>query len=709
MSPLSKTILTAEDVKAFKYDHRLVLDSLIDNLQGMVYCNLYDEHWTMIFASEGAERLTGYKPQDLMYNKMISYEEVTHQDDREFVRNTIAEAVASGSTFEFEYRIKHADGHVVWVLERGNALYGEKGQVLALEGYIQNISKRKNYEHTLRETEFQYRSIFENSVLGIFQTTLSGEYLLVNASLARIYGYESADELKHALNNIQQQLYVLPQRRDEFVVAMSVNGRVESFEYEVYKKDGSTIWISENARMVYDATGTFLYYEGSVHDITTRKKAEEKSYNLAFYDPLTNLPNRRLFVDRLNQALAYTMRNASHGALLFLDLDHFKTLNDSLGHDIGDVLLQQVSDRLISCVRQGDTVARIGGDEFVLLLEGLSEHPLEAAAQTETIAEKILALLNQPYQLGRHDYQNTPSVGVVLFSDQKVTQDELLKQADIAMYQAKKSGRNRVSFFDPHMQEAINSRVDLERELRKALDLQQFELHYQIQVDHTGKPIGAESLIRWRHPTRGMISPFHFIPLAEETNLILPMGQWVLNAACKQLGAWQLDERTRDLVLAVNVSAKQFRQPDFVAQVQEAVLKNNIKPDLLKLELTESMLVENIEQIIDTMNALKSIGIKFSLDDFGTGYSSLQYLKLLPLNQLKIDQSFVRDIATDFSDRAIVLTIITMAHSLGLDVIAEGVETEEQRQFLFDNGCSNYQGYLFSKPVAIEALEKLLY
>jgi EAL domain-containing protein (putative c-di-GMP-specific phosphodiesterase class I) len=259
------------------------------------------------------------------------------------------------------------------------------------------------------------------------------------------------------------------------------------------------------------------------------------------------------------------------------------------------------------------------------------------------------------------------------------------------------------------MQEAINSRVDLERELRKALDLQQFELHYQIQVDHTGKPIGAESLIRWRHPTRGMISPFHFIPLAEETNLILPMGQWVLNAACKQLGAWQLDERTRDLVLAVNVSAKQFRQPDFVAQVQEAVLKNNIKPDLLKLELTESMLVENIEQIIDTMNALKSIGIKFSLDDFGTGYSSLQYLKLLPLNQLKIDQSFVRDIATDFSDRAIVLTIITMAHSLGLDVIAEGVETEEQRQFLFDNGCSNYQGYLFSKPVAVEALEKLLY
>ncbi len=436
--------------------------------------------------------------------------------------------------------------------------------------------------------------------------------------------------------------------------------------------------------------------------------AEEEIKNLAFYDPLTQLPNRRFLLERLKQAWFSSARNGREGALLFIDLDNFKSLNDTLGHHIGDLLLQQVAKRLVDCVRNTDTVARLGGDEFVVMLEDLNEQNLEAAAQTEAIGNKILAALDQPFHLSIYVYHCTASIGATLFDDNQQSTDELMKQADIAMYQAKKAGRNNLRFFYPHMQEMISARVLLGNELRNALENRQFQLHYQIQVDSSHHPIGAEALIRWLHPVQGLVSPAQFIPLAEETELILSIGKWVLETACAQIKAWQKDPLTRDLVLAVNVSAKQFRQADFVDQVKIAVQHHIINPNLLKLELTESMLLENIENTIATMNALNVIGVQFSLDDFGTGYSSLQYLKRLPLDQIKIDQSFVRDIATDASDKAIVVTIIAIAQSLGLEVIAEGVETEEQRQFLIDNGCIQYQGYLFSKPVPIEQFEALL-
>jgi diguanylate cyclase (GGDEF)-like protein len=439
-----------------------------------------------------------------------------------------------------------------------------------------------------------------------------------------------------------------------------------------------------------------------------RKSAENEIQSLAFYDPLTHLPNRRLLLDRLRQALASSTRSGREGALLFIDLDNFKTLNDTLGHDIGDLLLQQVADRLTSSVREGDTVARLGGDEFVVMLEDLSEQDLEAAAQTEVIGEKILATLNQLYQLGTHDHHSTPSIGITLFNDHQRDIEELLKQADIAMYQAKKSGRNAMRFFDPQMQETINARAVLENELHIALENHQFKLYYQIQVDAFQRPMGAEALIRWVHPERGLVPPAQFIPLAEETGLILPIGQWVLETACAQIKAWQQDELTRDFILAVNVSAKQFRQANFVAQVQAIVYRYAINPKLLKLELTESLLLENIEDTIANMIELKEIGVQFSLDDFGTGYSSLQYLKRLPLDQLKIDQSFIRDLASDSSDRAIVRTIIAMARGLNLDVIAEGVEMEDQRHSLLDKGCTHFQGYLFSRPITIEQFEVLL-
>lgn len=443
-------------------------------------------------------------------------------------------------------------------------------------------------------------------------------------------------------------------------------------------------------------------------DITLRKKSEEKSLFLAYYDQLTHLPNRRLMIDRIEHAMSASARNDKEGAILFLDLDRFKILNDTLGHDVGDLLLQQVAERLSSCLREGDSISRFGGDEFVILLEGLSTQPIEASTQAEDIAKKILITISEPYELAHHHYSSSTSIGITLFGEHKYEVEELLTQADIAMYQAKSNGRNALCFFDPQMQSTITSLAALEKELKQAIEQQQFELYYQIQVGINGQALGAEALIRWNHPEQGMITPFNFIPLAEDTGLILPIGQWVLNAACAQLKIWQKTPQTKGLVLAVNVSAKQFFQVDFVGQVLATIEFHGIDPTRLKLELTESMLVDNINDIIIKMDALSKTGIHFSLDDFGTGYSSLQYLKKLPLNQLKIDQSFVRDLVSDSSDRAIVRTIITMAHSLGIDVIAEGVETTEQRQYLLDNGCMYYQGYLFSKPVPLSKFDTLI-
>jgi diguanylate cyclase (GGDEF)-like protein/PAS domain S-box-containing protein len=471
------------------------------------------------------------------------------------------------------------------------------------------------------------------------------------------------------------------------------------------RKNGEIFVKSANINVLYRSDGSVYRYVEQFSDITEKKQKDELIYRQANYDQLTSLPNRRLLMDRLQQALASSARRGREGALLFIDLDNFKNLNDTLGHDIGDILLQQVTQRLETSIREGDTVARLGGDEFVVMLLDLSEQPIEAAAQVEAVGEKILAALSQSYQLGTHTYRCTASIGVTLFSGNQLATDELMKQADIAMYQAKKAGRNALRFFDQQMQKNISARVSLEDELHNAIGLQQFCLFYQIQVDNEHRQLGAEALIRWIHPERGMVSPNSFIPLAEETGLILPIGLWVLETACAQLKVWQQGKLTGHLTLAVNVSAKQFRQADFADQVQAAMQRHGIKPKLLKLELTESLLQENILDTIATMNTLKEIGVEFSLDDFGSGYSSLQYLKRLPLDQLKIDRSFVRDVATDSSDKAIVRTIIAMAHSLNIDVIAEGVETEEQRQLLLENGCIHYQGYYFGRPAPIEEFE----
>jgi len=541
---------------------------------------------------------------------------------------------------------------------------------------------------------------------GILVTDANKMILRVNHSFTKITGYTEEEVIGQTLG-----MHGLQQRDVNLYTSIwegIEDADVSKDEFNNYRKSGEAYPEQLVITKVKDSNGITTNYVASMTDITTSKAAAEEIQSLAFYDPLTKLPNRRLLIDRLKHALATSARSGRDGALLFLDLDHFKTLNDSLGHDVGDLLLQQVAERLATCVREGDTVARLGGDEYLVMLEELSEHAIEAAAQVELIGEKILAALNQPYHLASYVYQSTASLGIALFSNHDQSLEELLKHADIAMYQAKKAGRNTMRFFDPQMQKTIHARVTLERELRTALELNQFQLYYQIQVDHLGNPLGAEALIRWCHPERGLISPLHFIPLAEETGLILPIGKWVLDTACAQLKAWQRNVLTCDLTLSINISAKQFRQESFVEQVRTAVQRYAINPDLLKLELTESILLESIENTIAVMNALNGIGIRFSLDDFGTGYSSLQYLKRLPLYQLKIDQSFVRDIVVDSSDKAIVQTIIAMAKTMELEVIAEGVETEEQRQILRSKGCMKYQGYLFGKPTSIEEFDMVL-
>ena len=458
------------------------------------------------------------------------------------------------------------------------------------------------------------------------------------------------------------------------------------------------VWLSIAA--VRNRHGMITDYVCAFSDITDRKLAEERIRYLAYYDMLTHLPNRRLLIERLKQALIARRGNGREGALLFIDLDHFKNLNDTLGHDTGDTLLKDAATRIQACVRDSDTVARFGGDEFVVMLEALGNTPEEATPRAEAIATKIHAALTAPYHLLHQDYHITPSIGVTMFFDLADTVDELLKRADLAMYQAKAAGRNTIRFFSPEMQASLEARSLLEADLRHALAGGEFVLHYQAQVDRTGLVTGAEALLRWIHPMRGAIAPDNFIPLAEDTGIILKLGDWVLRTACAQLAEWLRTPATSSLTLSVNVSVKQSRHPDFVDEVLAAFAASGVPADHLKLELTESLLLDDLEAAIATMGALKAHGVRFSLDDFGTGYSSLSYLKRLPLEQLKIDKSFVRDILTDPNDEVISRTIVALAHSLGLSVIAEGVETPAQCALLLQQGCEAFQGYLFARPVS---------
>lgn len=632
----------------------------------------------------------------------MNWAQITHPEDLQ-ADVTEFNRVLAGEIDEYamDKRFIHRDGHIIYAYIAVRSVRLDDNTIDYFVALVEDISERK-----LAERELRIAATAFESQEGIMVTDTKNRILRVNKTFSVVTGYE-ADEV------IGKSPDILKSGRHDAAFYIDMWGGIQkngAWEGELWnrRKSGEVYPQRLTITAVKDENGSVTNYVGTFSDITAYKDAENKIRSLAFFDPLTGLPNRRLLMDRLHQALASSARSGKDGALLFIDLDNFKTLNDTLGHDVGDELLKQVADRLRACIREGDTVARLGGDEFVVMLEGLDEQDIESASQAELVGNKILNAIDQPYQLGKHDYSNSSSIGATIFGSQPFTVDDLLKQADIAMYQAKKSGRNALRFFNPRMQEVINARVLLEAELIRALNEKQFQLHYQIQIDNTGKPLGAEVLIRWLHPERGFIPPLQFIPLAEEIDLIQPIGQWVLETACAQLEVWQHHPKTRDLMLSVNVSPRQFRNSEFVNHVQAVLKRYAINPGLLKLELTESLLLENVEDAVAIMEALGAMGIQFALDDFGTGYSSLQYLKRLPLYQLKIDQTFVHDVAINSSDQAIVRTIVAMAHGLNLNVIAEGVETEEQWQFLIKTGCTQYQGYLFSKPVPVHEFEALL-
>ena len=476
------------------------------------------------------------------------------------------------------------------------------------------------------------------------------------------------------------------------------------FEMQLIDSHGGVHWISVSGAPLFDDQGKFLGYHGISRDVTGSKRAQEQIDRLAFQDELTGLPNRRLLMDRVQRALVLSDRQGQIGALLFIDLDNFKDLNDTSGHHGGDLLLQQVAYRLLGSVRGRDTVARLGGDEFVVVLEELGAGLHEAATRARKVVQKITANLHKPYQIQGQEYHGSASIGVVMFRGHQHAPEELFKQADLAMYQAKSAGRNTYSFFDPDMQLTVTTRAALEADLRAALQRDELRLYFQLQYDLQGRPQGAEALVRWQHPQRGLLGPNEFIALAERSGLILPLGRWVLRHACEQLVAWAGDPATADLTVSVNVSVKEFRHPDFVAAVLSTLAKAGAAPARLKFELTESLLLEHQDEVITKMNILCQRGIRFALDDFGTGYSSLGYLKHLPLQQIKIDQVFVRDILEDPRDAAIACAIITMAHRLGLEVLAEGVETAGQREYLARHGCQLFQGHLFGLPAPAQTL-----
>ncbi len=671
-----------------------LLSTLLANLEGMVYRCRLDAHWTMEFVSEGCFALTGYTEEDLLFNSRVSYDQITHPDDRRHVRDTILEAVRNNRRFDIEYRIVRADGSIRHVWERGTNISHDNKAWDILEGFIQDVTERKQADEALREAERRYRSIFENAIEGIYQSTPSDGYLAVNPALARMYGYDSPQELISTLRDIDNQVYVDPQRRLEFKRLMAKHGVVTNFESRVHRRNGEVIWISENARSVYNSDGTLLFFEGTVEAITERKLHEAEIQFQATHDALTGLPNRTLLYDRMQQAVLHSERYGKLTAIAFLDLDQFKFINDSLGHQVGDELLKITAQRLTSCLRESDTVARQGGDEFVLLL---TDQPNEEAI-THTM-QRVLHEVSQPWKANDLEFQITCSIGLTLCPDDGRDAETLLKNADSAMYKAKELGRNNFQYFSAEMNSSVTDRLELLNRLRQAITNEDFVLHYQPKVSLASHQIiGAEALVRWNSAHSGIVSPASFIPLAEETGLIIPLGEWVLRTACRQNRAWQ-DAGYPPIPISVNLSPRQLARGDIVEVVERILTETGLEAQYLELEITESVMTTDVEKSFALLTQLRSLGVKISLDDFGTGYSSLSYLKRFPVDTLKIDQSFVRDIATDQDSAAIVKAIISLGRNLNLTVLAEGIETEDQFQFLLANGCDEGQGYLMSKPV----------
>lgn len=682
-------------------DHIRILDTLMANLNGMAYRCRMDAQWTMRFVSQGCLALTGYAADVLVDNQQISWEDITRKEDRLRIRKEILAAVAANRNFSVEYRILTSNGQEKWVLERGIAVRDESGEQV-LEGFIEDVSERRQAQDALAHAELRYRHIFENASEGIFQTTPDGRYLSANTALARLYGYASPEQLITNLADIEHRLYVDPAQREKFRHLMDIQGEVVNFESEVYRHDGSRIWISENAHSVRGLQGELIYYEGTVQDITERRSYQAQLEHQANFDQLTGLPNRNLLNDRLEQAISNAVRRGYFLALVFIDLDNFKLINDSLGHGAGDALLVEVAKRLRCSLRAADTVARQGGDEFVLVL---NDH--YQVASIISLLERVLQDVSRPIRLMGRDWQVGASLGVALYPTDGKDASTLLKHADIAMYAAKARGRNNFQFFTHEMNRISNERLQLESAMRVALEQDGFSVAFQPKVDHRRRIVGAEALARWHTADFGTVTPDRFIPIAEETGLIVPLTDIILRKAFSATSRWG-KILGKPLNVAVNLSPRLFLDDNIVEHIARLINEAGLPPERVELEITESIFISDSGRTLDILKGLKNLGVSLAMDDFGTGYSSLSYIRRFPLDIIKIDKSLVTGIEHEDDGAMIARAIISMCQSLNKTVVAEGVENQEQFNFLRYQGCNEFQGYLIAKPLPEREFSDLL-
>ena len=645
------------------------------------------------------DRILGYASGEFP-RTVEAWQRAIHPEDQARVIASFARHEKTGEPFFEEYRIVHRDGTILHWNHSGTRQPGADGQPSLCIGTVTDVSGRRQIEEALKLSEKRYRTLFERNLAGVYRSTLEGRILDCNESFARIFGYASREEV---LQQAAWDFYIKPEDRKAAVAKLLERQSLTNYELCLKRKDGSLVWVLENENLIEGPDGRLSIIEGTTIDITERKRAEEQVKHLAFHDPLTNLPNRLLFSDRLTLAVAQAHRHGQRLAVLFLDLDRFKVINDSLGHSVGDELLRQVAERIQEYVREGDTVARLGGDEFTLLVPGITAE--EDAAK---IAKKICDAIHDPFWIDGRELFVTTSMGVAVYPSDGHDAETLVRNADSAMYRAKEQGRDNYQLYTPAMNAKAVERLSLESRLRQAVANDELELHFQPFFDmKTAEVLGAEALLRWRHPELGLIPPGEFIPIAELSGLIVPIGEWVLRTACAEARKWHA-QGFPQLTVSVNLSSRQFQQTDLVSQVTNALAETGLEPDKLDLEITESNAMQNAEHSINTLWGLKKQGVRISMDDFGTGYSSLNYLKRFPIDRIKLDQSFVRDLPGDRDDAAIAMAVIAMGRSLELVVIAEGVETEEQLAFLKDRDCDQLQGFLFSRPLPSEAFATFL-
>jgi diguanylate cyclase (GGDEF)-like protein/PAS domain S-box-containing protein len=672
--------------------------TLVEHIPAVTYIDRIDEVNSAVYISPQVEEMLGYTPEKWREDSEFLWK-ILHPDDKERILAEAQRTNETGDPFGEEYRVISKSGHVVWVRDEAGLVKDREGTPLFWQGVVHDITERKRTEEALREAEERFRRSFEDAAIGMALVGTDGRFLRTNRSLCDMLGYREVELLGKTFQDITH-----PDDLDADLdqVRRMLDGEIRTYQMEkrYFHKEGQVVWALLSVSMVHDEEGEPLYFVSQIQDISERKVLEERLQHRAFHDSLTDLPNRQLFMDRLGQALRRTGRRHKRIAVLFMDLDGFKVVNDSLGHQVGDLLLTVVAQRLRRCLRPEDTLARFGGDEFVVLIEGLDD-----PAQAVQVAERITEELRSPFIMEGRDLYVIASIGISLGDARTHDPDALLREADTAMYRAKDEGGD-FRVFNPAMYKRAFSRLEVENDLRRAIEEEEFVIHYQPMVDlQTGELWGMEALVRWDHPERGLLEPSEFVPVAEQSGLVMPMGEQILREACFRAKEWQEESsRIPALVMSVNLSATQLSHLDLADTVERVLGETGLEGSRLTLDVTETVYVKVLAGNTAILDRLRALGVRFSIDDFGTGYSSLSYLKRLPADAIKIDQSFVKGLGEDVDDTAVVRMIIELAHTLRLEIIAEGVETEEQATLLKEMGCDFAQGYHFSKPLPPEAM-----